>query len=283
LLFNYADKWIPENFIESSHPSAEFLKETFARILHTAGAETLIAGDRWRRATGRPDPKFHSAVSLLDRAGFIARVNSAEGRGVRVLQPANRQLKGFNFEELERRREFEKKKFAVMLQYASRFRRHCFRSFVLRYFGEWSRVRDCGACSRCAPDRYPDKAVRAAVAAAPASAPRPDASAAADSGRSVVVALKILSCILRAQERLGRERVAKILAGSNDASVGPFRELTTYGILSDYSIPAIVGMIDHLILEGYVENGQGYRPAIGVTPKGRGFLKERPPISIPGV
>ena len=39
----------------------------------------------------------------------------------------------------------------MMLQYASRFKKHCYRSFVLRYFGEWTKVRDCGNCSRCAP------------------------------------------------------------------------------------------------------------------------------------
>jgi hypothetical protein len=42
-------------------------------------------------------------------------------------------------------------------------------------------------------------------------------------------------------------------------------------------------MIDYLIVEGYMEGGEGYRPVVRVSLKGREFLKERSPISIPGV
>lgn len=282
LLFNYADKWIPENFIDSSHPAPAYLKEVYGRLLAPGG--TLVVADQWRKASGRSDPRFHSAVSLLDRAGFVQRVNTPEGRGVRILRPSDRHLTGFNFDELERRREFEMRKLRVMLQYASRFRRHCYRSFILRYFGEWTRTKDCDACSRCAPETHPLRSVRkdpeVAVAAAAPASPR---NVAADDGRSVTVALKILSCILRVREQLGREKVARILAGSNDSSIQEFRTLSTYGLLSDYSITNIVAMIDHLSVEGFIERGEGYRPTIHVSPKGRAFLKERPAISIPGV
>ena len=89
--------------------------------------------------------------------------------------------------------------------------------------------------------------------------------------------------MLRAQEQVGREKVAKILAGSKDASITRYRVLTTYGLLSDYSVQSILAMIDFLIGEGYIEPGEGYRPTIRVSPRGREFLKVRSPISIPGV
>jgi superfamily II DNA helicase RecQ len=173
----------------------------------------------------------------------------------------------------------------MMLQYASRFKKHCFRSFVLRYFGEWTRVRDCGNCSRCAPgktltiahevrDVGPVCVPHAPVVQSPAKqAPSSDAT---------TVALKVLSCILRASEQIGREKVAKILAGSKDSSIQGYRTLTTYGILPEYSIRAIVGIIDFLIGEGYIDGGDGFKPVIRVTSKGRQFLKERAPIAIPG-
>ena len=88
--------------------------------------------------------------------------------------------------------------------------------------------------------------------------------------------MKVLSCILRAKEQLGAAKSRKILAGSEDASVEEFRTLTTYGILSTYPIRAITEIIDNLIAEGYVDAGIGLRPVIGVTPKGRQFLKDRP-------
>ena len=279
LLFNYADKWIPELFIDASHPSPDFLKQVFGRLLAAGGP--VVIGDAWRQVTARMDQKFHSAVTILHRAGYVERVHTASGSGVRILRPKDRELRDFNFDELQRRREFEHRKLRVMMEYASRFRKHCYRSFVLRYFGEWTRVKDCGNCSRCAPEKS-HRAARTIqekpAASVTARAPKPLLEASPD---STIVALKVLSCIVRASEQLGREKVAKILAGSKEASIQSFQSLSTYGILPEYSIRAIVGIIDFLIEEGYVDPGDGFRPVIRVTPKGRQFLKERPPIEIP--
>ena len=143
--------------------------------------------------------------------------------------------------------------------------------------------------SRCAPEkRLASVAVSREVTVAPAiPQPRPKATSSTaisppPVGDSTIVALKIISCILRASEQLGREKIAKILAGSKETSVEPFRALTTYGILAEYPIRSIVGLIDFLIGEGYIDGGEGFRPIIRVTPKGRQFLKDRVPIIIPG-
>ncbi|HLQ75730.1 MAG TPA: ATP-dependent DNA helicase RecQ, partial [Terriglobia bacterium] len=215
LLFSYADKWIPELFIDASHPPADYLKQTFAKLLSTG--EPVVVGEPWKKVTARMDQRFHAAVSLLQRAGYVERVHSANGSGVRILKFKDRELAGFNFEELERRREFEYRKLGVMLQYASRFKKHCYRSFILRYFGEWSRVRECGNCSRCAPDKRVELAPQhepLKEATVMPAAPKAKAAAAIASEDSTVVALKVLSCILRAKEQLGRGKIAKILAGS---------------------------------------------------------------------
>lgn len=284
LLFSYADKWIPELFIDASHPPAEYLRQTFSKLL--SAGEAVVVGESWKRVTARMDQRFHAAVSLLHRAGYVERVHSASGSGVRILKPKDRELADFNFDELEKRREFEYRKLGVMLQYASRFKKHCYRSFILRYFGEWGSVRDCGNCSRCAPDKRLELApenVKAAVAPKPhaaEAAPRPTVATPAD---STVVALKVLSCILRAKEQLGRGKIAKILAGSEETAVQDFRNLSTYGILSEYSIKTITEIIDYLIAEGYIDAGQGLRPVIGVTARGHDLLKTRTPIVIPGV
>ena len=278
LLFNYADKWIPELFIDASHPSPDFLKDVFARLL--APGQPVLIGDDWRQVSGRMDQKFHSAVTLLHRAGYVTRMHTANGSGVRILRPNDRELRDFNFEELQRRREFEYRKLGVMLQYASRFRKHCYRSFVLRYFGEWTKIRDCGNCSRCAPERVQRLATREPEIAAvpPALEPRRQEQS---SGDATILTLKVLSCILRASEQVGREKIAKILAGSKEASMQNFKNLSTYGILPEHSISAIVGIIDFLIHEGYIDPGDGFRPVIRVSEKGRQFMKERPTIEIP--
>src|SRR3989442_1392114 len=152
LLFNYADKWIPEFFIDSSHPPAEILKYVFGKLCRSG--QPAIVGDAWRKLSGTNDHRFHASIALLQRFGYLEKIQTQAGRGVRILKPNDTMLRGVNFAELETRRQFEYKKFAVMLNYASRFRRHCYRSFILSYFGEWTRNRDCGNCSRCNPHKY---------------------------------------------------------------------------------------------------------------------------------
>src|SRR5205814_5967100 len=107
----------------------------------------------------------------------------------------------------------------------------------------------------------------------PASPVSPASPAASES--ATIVALKILSCVLRVHQKLGREKVAKILAGSEESSIQDYRELSTYGLLSDYSIKSVTGMIDYLIVENYIGQEEGMRPSIYVTPKGQVFSKER--------
>jgi len=280
LLFNYADKWIPEFFIDSSHPPADILKQVFAKLCRYGNP--AILGDAWRKLSNTKDHRFHACVALLQRYGYLDKIHTAEGRGIRILRPNDTGLHDLNFQELEARRQFEYKKFGVMLNYASRFRKHCFRAFILSYFGEWNRSRECGNCSRCSPHKFPrGQKLANTIAIPPKLRPAPTAVAAAES--STIVALKILSCVLRVQEKLGREKVAKILAGSEDSTVQDYRALSTYGLLSDYSIKSLTVMIDYLITKDYIGQEEGFRPAIFVTPKGQIFLKERPAIQIPGV
>ena len=120
-----------------------------------------------------------------------------------------------------------------MLNYASRFRKHCYRSFILSYFGEWSRNRECGNCSRCSPEKFPRGANCETIDRKARQGMHARVSA---RNSSTIVALKILSCVLRVHQKFGREKVAKILAGSEDVSVEGYRSLSTYGLLSDYSI-----------------------------------------------
>src|SRR5204862_6123880 len=47
LLFNYADKWIPEFFIDSSHPPADILKYIFGNVCRPAHA--AVVGEAWRK------------------------------------------------------------------------------------------------------------------------------------------------------------------------------------------------------------------------------------------
>src|SRR5215470_7969670 len=57
LLFNYADKWIPEFFIDSSHPPADILKYVFGKVCRSG--DSVIAGEAWRKFASTKDHRFH--------------------------------------------------------------------------------------------------------------------------------------------------------------------------------------------------------------------------------
>src|SRR5207247_6701757 len=128
------------------------LKYVFGKLCRPG--QPAIVGDAWRQLSATNDHRFHASIALLQRFGYLEKIHTQAGRGVRILKPNDTTLCGINFAELETRRQFEYKKFAVMLNYASRFRKHCDRSFILSYFGKWTRNRDCGNCSRCNPHNY---------------------------------------------------------------------------------------------------------------------------------
>jgi len=151
LLFSYADKWIPEFIIDSNHPPPEFLKYIFMRLCRLKTA--LVVGAAWEKLAETRDLRFQASVGILQRAGYLEKVQTREGRGVRRLRTDDPQLSQLNFAELATRRRFEQQKLNVMLNYASRFRQHCHRGFILSYFGEWTRNRNCGNCSHCAPEK----------------------------------------------------------------------------------------------------------------------------------
>src|SRR5215475_907158 len=184
LLFNYADKWIPEFFIDSSHPPPDILKYVFAKLCRSG--EKTILGNAWRKISATNDHRFHASVALLQRYGYLEKIQTNEGRGVRILKANDTALRGINFQDLEARRQFEYKKFGVMLNYASRFRKHCYRSFILSYFGEWTRNRECGNCSRCRPGLYPRGSRIEVKVPGPPLQPIPNLES------STIVALKIL-------------------------------------------------------------------------------------------
>src|SRR5262245_43919890 len=84
LLFNYADKWIPEFFIDASHPPADILKYVFEKFCRS-GASTIL-GDAWRKLSNTKDHRFHASVALLQRYGYVEKIQTRDGRGIRILR-----------------------------------------------------------------------------------------------------------------------------------------------------------------------------------------------------
>lgn len=123
----------------------------------------------------------------------------------------------------------------------------CLNTYILQYFGE-NGAEDCGRCSNCLEQSE-----------------RVDIS---------LDAQKIFSCVVRMQERYGVTLVAKVLKGSRDKKViqSSFNQLTTYGIMKDYSEKEIVDVIHWLVAEEYLALTEGQYPTLKLRPRAKDVL-----------
>ncbi len=123
----------------------------------------------------------------------------------------------------------------------------CLQKFIVQYFGEED-VENCGRCANCTDTR--------------------------ESSEVTEDVQKVLSCVIRMEQRFGKTMIAQVLTGSRSKKVLDFgfNKLTTYGILKGRSTKDVSDFIEFIISENYlgVENGQF--PIIYVTEQGRSVL-----------
>jgi ATP-dependent DNA helicase RecQ len=125
----------------------------------------------------------------------------------------------------------------------------CRHKAILRYFGQDLDTDSCNACDMCLGDfEYIDDAL--------------------------IIAQKILSCILRLGQRFGGGYVALVLIGSRDKRIieNNHDMLTTYGLLEDYSTHTVRDWIEQLTGQDYIEKYGEYN-VLTVTEYGRTVLK----------
>jgi ATP-dependent DNA helicase RecQ len=125
----------------------------------------------------------------------------------------------------------------------------CRHKAVLRYFGQTLEKNNCGACDICLGELDCMK-------------------------DALVTAQKILSCIIRLEQRFGGAYTAAVLTGSNDKRILENRHdtLSTYGLLSDYSQHTVHDWIEQLEGQECIEKVGDYN-VLNVTEKGWRVLK----------
>ncbi|MBE4909005.1 DNA helicase RecQ [Bacillus luteolus] len=148
--------------------------------------------------------------------------------------------------------EFEKKqneyiKLQQMIDYCHTEK--CLQLYILEYFGEEHETRGCGRCLHCRDNR--------------------------EQIEITTDALKIFSCIKRMNEKFGKTLVAQVLKGSNNKKVKQFRfnELSTYGLMKEYTEKDIVSLIDFLVAEGYVSLSNSQFPILTLNEKALFVIK----------
>ena len=124
----------------------------------------------------------------------------------------------------------------------------CLRKYFLEYFGESPDFTECDNCGNCNSEIEVT-----------------DIST--DSK-------KILSCIIRMNERFGMGLVTEVLKGSNSAKIRSlgFDNLSTYGIMKDYSKDTIKNIISFLISEGYIISTGDKYPILSLSASANDIL-----------
>lgn len=125
----------------------------------------------------------------------------------------------------------------------------CRHGMLVEHFGQNLDKPSCAACDVCLEEM----------------SPVPDA---------LIVAQKILSCVVRLQERYGVSYTAQVLKGSRARRIIENRhdQLSTWGLLKDQSETQIKAWIDQLNSQGFLRQAGEYN-CLQVTPSGRQLLR----------
>ena len=123
----------------------------------------------------------------------------------------------------------------------------CLQSFILQYFGEEPKE-DCGRCGNCTDNRESIDVTRESQ--------------------------MVLSCMIRTNQRFGKQMIAQVLTGSKNKKVIEFnfQTLPTYGLLSNRSVKEVSEFIEFLISDELIAVEHGTYPTLKVTEKGKEVL-----------
>lgn len=124
----------------------------------------------------------------------------------------------------------------------------CYRKYILDYFGEIY-DENCENCSNCLNEgELVDKTIDAQ---------------------------KVLSCIYRMKNKFGSGMLIDVLRGSKNKKVLQFNfeELSTYGIMKDYSSDELKNFINTLISHRYIAVVNGTYPVLGLNSNSMKVLK----------
>ncbi|MCL4439090.1 MAG: DNA helicase RecQ [Firmicutes bacterium] len=114
----------------------------------------------------------------------------------------------------------------------------CLRQYILEYFGETGVPENCGNCGNCK-----------------------DESELSD---ITVDVQKILSCVRRVGQNYGVNLVANVLRGSRSKKISllGFDQLSTYGIMKEYTANELTNLINLLVAEEYLGITEGRYPVL---------------------
>jgi len=161
-----------------------------------------------------------------------------------LYSPGDKHIQKFLIDQVEssdKRKKEHLNKLKQMVDYCHTSK--CLRSYILNYFGDNKAALSCSNCSNCNDDR--------------------------DLRDITVESQKILSCVYRLDQRWGITVTAKVLAGSKSQKIleSNFDQLSTYGIMPDYTIKEIKNLINLLIADDYLSQSGAKYPLLKLNKK----------------
>jgi ATP-dependent DNA helicase RecQ len=156
-----------------------------------------------------------------------------------LYSPGDKHIQKFLIDQVEsssKRKEEHLNKLQQMVDYCHTSK--CLRSYILNYFGDEEAALSCNNCSNCNDQRQLKDIT--------------------------LEAQKILSCVYRLDQRWGITVTAKVLAGSKSQKIleSNFDQLSTYGIMPDYTIKEIKNLINLLIADDYLSQSGAKYPLL---------------------
>jgi ATP-dependent DNA helicase RecQ len=132
---------------------------------------------------------------------------------------------------------------------------YCYRKYILEYFGE-EYDKQCENCSNCLSEgEFVDKTIEAQ---------------------------KVLSCIYRMKPKFGSGMLVDVLRGSKNKKVIQFHfdQISTYGLMKEYSAEDLKNFINTLISHGYINVVEGTYPVLTLNDKARNVLTSKEKVKL---
>jgi ATP-dependent DNA helicase RecQ len=271
LLYGSADKTNLGRWLRRDEMKLDAVRAVYralqARIARNATAEVSPESLRWAAFGAEADPRetdttLRVAISMLERAGLVARLPDAGGDlTIRMLRPPASARADLESILAERSRRGQERLDAVVGYVSEPGCRH---AAVARHLGQ--EIDPCGdACDNCLGFKQ----------AAPATKPSaPTVEEVPDLGRVILQAASDLPF------RIGRTGLAKLLSGAADSPVR--REASaSYGVLAGFTRKALIEQIDALCARDLLRlTAQTEYPLLQITPEGRTALASEETISV---
>jgi len=135
----------------------------------------------------------------------------------------------------------------------------CRRKYLLEYFGEDVKDMNCGACDFCTGNSM--------------------------SFDRTIISQKILSCVVRVENRFGKKYICDVLLGKSSDQIerNGHGNLSVFSIVDDFGVDELKHFINCLVALGFIEVVGSKYPILSITNKGVEFLKSSEVLNLPNM